>query len=99
MNCYWKEEKAKYKKMFKQPKHILDNAIRMAIEQDKRNSRKPDYVKRNWLIVKLRREGNTFKKIGDMLGITKNRVREIHIGCLKKIYKNVSKLNQRSQNA
>ena len=85
--------------MFKQPKHILDNAIRMAIEQDKRNSRKPDYVKRNWLIVKLRREGNTFKKIGDMLGITKNRVREIHIGCLKKIYKNVSKLNQRSQNA
>lgn len=83
--------------MFKQPKHILDNAMRMAIEQDKRNN--PDYVKRNWLIVKLRREGNTFQKIGDMLGITKNRVREIEILCLRKIYKNVSKLNQRSQNA
>lgn len=97
MNCYWKEEKEKYKKMFKQPKHILDNAMRMAIEQDKKNN--PDYVKRNWLIIKLRKEGNTFQKIGDMLGITKSRVREIEIGCLKKIYKNVSKLNQRSQNA
>lgn len=83
--------------MFKQPKHILDNAMRMAIEQDKKNN--PDYVKRNWLIVKLRKEGNTFQKIGDMLGITKNRVREIEILCLRKIYKNVSKLNQRSQNA
>ena len=85
--------------MFKQPKHILDNAIRMAIDQDKRNARNQDYVKRNWLIVKLRREGSTFKKIGPMLGITQSRVREIEIGCLKKIYKNVSKLNQRSQNA
>ena len=83
--------------MFKQPKHILDNAMRMAIEQDKKNN--PDYVKRNWLIVKLRKEGNTFQTIGDMLGITKNRVREIEILCLRKIYKNVSKLNQRSQNA
>ena len=83
--------------MFKQPKHILNNAMRMAIEQDKKNN--PDYVKRNWLIVKLRKEGNTFQKIGDMLGITKNRVREIEILCLRKIYKNVSKLNQRSQNA
>lgn len=71
--------------------------MRMAIEQDKKNN--PDYVKRNWLIVKLRKEGNTFQKIGDMLGITKNRVREIEILCLRKIYKNVSKLNQRSQNA
>ena len=83
--------------MFKQPKHILDNAMRMAIEQDKKNN--PDYVKRNWLIVKLRKEGNTFQKIGDMLGITKNRVREIEVLCLRKMYKNVSKLNQRSQNA
>ena len=72
----------------------------MSVADYKDNIKKngsPDMSKRNWLIFKLRREGNTLKKVSAIVNISVARVRQLEISCCKSLLKNIKKLKQRSQ--
>ena len=80
------------------PYHLWQNAMRMSITQYKTNVKKvnsPDMSKRNWLIFKLRKEGKTLKEIGEIVGLSKERVRVLEILCCRSLLKNIKKLQQR----